>query len=257
MYIVDPLNKREILVRSRRGREVVKSYLRVILGGGGGIPKIIHQIYFDLGGGKLENNEIFRKSSEKFRSIRGYKYKLWDRESCERLIRDFGERIYNFYEGLRYDIQRLDFARLCILYKYGGIYFDLDMIPLRRSLRKLVEGRKYVFHNIRGIKPNYSYIENDIMGSVKGDNFWLELIEYCMSEYRRKEKMEIYEVWKGRFVLQTTGPKLISRFVRRYYPEIKPLRDVVYTKWNKDSRKKYIIMDLKLNTWVGKGGGWI
>ena len=98
------------------------------------------------------------------------------------------------------------------------------------------------------------YIENDIMGSVKGNKFWLELIEYCMSEYGRKERMKIYNVWKGRFVLQTTGPKLISRFVRMYYPEIKPLKNVVYTKWNRDSKKRYIIMDLKLNTWVGVGG---
>ena len=235
--IYNPKSNEMFDILSKKGRDIFKRYLREIIGGSNNIPKLIHQIYFDLGGGKLENNKLFKKSSDMFKKMKGYEYKLWDEESSERLIReDFGDRIYKFYKRLRYDIQRLDFVRLCILYKYGGIYFDLDMIPLKKSLKKLVKNREFVFHNIRYIKPNYSYIENDIMGSVKGKRFWLELIEYCMSEYKRKERMNIYNVWKGRFVLQTTGPKLISRFVRTYYPEITPLERVVYTKWNIDSK---------------------
>ena len=212
------------------------------------IPYIIHQIYWDLGNGNIEYNDIFYNSHQLFKSIDGFKYKLWDKSSCDNLIQTkFSALAYNFYMNLRYDIQRIDFARMCILYEYGGIYFDLDMIPIREFDNLL--NRDFLFHNIRYIRPNYSYIENDIMGSVKHHPFWLELIDYCQKEYNIKSQMNIYNVWKGRFVLQTTGPKLLSRFIKKHYSYIKPMK-LVYTKWNRDTMKGYYFKDLTLNMWV-------
>ena len=128
------------------------------------------------------------------------------------------------------------------------------MIPLR-NIGRLIKNKHYLFHNIRSVKKNYSYIENDFMGGKKGDLFWKELIEYCMREYLKKKKMKIYKKWKGRFVLQTTGPKMISRFVKKRYSERIPLQNIVYTKWNRDKKTGYYIQDLKLNSWVVKKGG--
>jgi len=212
------------------------------------IPKIIHQIYFDLGHGKLKDTRYY-KSHISFKKIKGFKYKLWNERECDNLVKNnFSKKIYNFYINLRFGIQKLELLRFCILYKYGGIYIDLDIYPLKNFNTLL--NRNILFHNIIPVKSNYAYIENDLMGSIKHNPFWLELIDYSMKQYKIKSKIKIYDSWKGRFVNQTTGPKMISRFVKKYYPNIKPLSSIVYTKFNKDNKKKYYFEDFNFNDWT-------
>ena len=211
------------------------------------IPKIIHQIYFDLGIGNIENNKVFFESHNKFKSLKDYKYILWNKKDCENLVKSDFNEYFDFYNNFRFEIQKIDFIRFCILYKYGGIYVDLDFLPLKNFDDLLVSD--IVFHNIRYIKPNYSYIENDFMGSKSNLTFWKKLMNYCYTEYNDKKNIKIYDIWKGRFILQTTGPKLISRFVKNNYNHIKPIT-ITFTKWNKDNETEYFFKDFKLNTWV-------
>jgi len=52
-------------------------------------------------------------------------YILWTDISVETLLRnEFGENILAFYESLRFLIEKVNFAKYCILYHYGGIYAD-------------------------------------------------------------------------------------------------------------------------------------
>ena len=133
------------------------------------IPKIIHQIYFDLGIGSIENNNTFFESHNKFKSLEEYKYILWTEKDCENLIKSDFNEYFDFYNNFRFEIQKIDFIRFCILYKYGGVYVDLDFFPLKNFDNLLLSD--IVFHNIRYMKPNYSYIENDFMGSKSNLTF--------------------------------------------------------------------------------------
>ena len=109
-----------------------------------------------------------------------------------------------------------------------------------------------VFHNVKDVHPNYSFIENDIMACGKGSNIMLAIINNQQQNYTEVCKKEIYNTWKIRFILQTTGPKYVSRIVKKYMKGYKPLNNIVYTKAHKDNYdiNDYYFMDYKTNSWI-------
>lgn len=216
------------------------------------IPKLIHQIYFNLTDREVEEIPLFAASIESCSRFPDYKHKLWTEQECLDLVTSDYPEYLDFYNSFRYEIQKIDFVRFCILHKYGGFYIDLDMFILK-SLDDLVTN-PYVFHNVRHVKPNWSYIENDFMGSKPMGKVWLHLMKFCKYCYEEKSDIEIYEQWKGRFVLQTTGPKMIARFMKEKLPKYKPMK-LVHTKHNVDSTEHYYIKDHKANTWINSQSG--
>tara|TARA_R100000808_G_scaffold5859_2_gene17698 strand:- start:2288 stop:2947 length:660 start_codon:yes stop_codon:yes gene_type:complete len=211
------------------------------------IPKIIHQIYFNLSNTVLADHKIFYQSHNICKKYTDYHYMLWSEKECEDLLNCEFPQYKDFYNNFRYEIQKIDFIRFCILYRYGGFYVDLDMFMLK-SFNELL-ARKVVFHNVRHVKPNWSFIENDFMGSVPKFQLWLDIMEKCVENYKDKEVIDIYKIWKGRFILQTTGPKFLSRFIQKKFPKFTPMK-LVYTKFQSDPKDGYYLQDYKLNTWI-------
>jgi mannosyltransferase OCH1-like enzyme len=61
----------------------------------------------------------------------GYKIKLFNDAMCEQFLLDqFSELHYSIFKFIPDGPIKSDFWRLCILYKYGGIYVDADIHPL-------------------------------------------------------------------------------------------------------------------------------
>jgi len=215
------------------------------------IEKKIHQIYFDFYGKTFEENKLFVESQKSFlNNCKGYEYKLWSEKECNDLVLQNFPQHYDFYINLRHKIQQVDFARCVILYCCGGLYADLDMICLK-PIEELLKNN-VVFHNVKDVHPNYSFIENDIMACRKGSNIMLAIINNQQQNYTDVCKKEIYNTWKIRFILQTTGPKYVSRIVKKYMKGYKPLNNIVYTKAHKDNYdiNDYYFMDYKTNSWV-------
>lgn len=184
------------------------------------IPKVIHQIYFDLNGG-IENKPLFVKSIHSYKScMPDYLHILWSRSDCERLIKNYMPKVFNFYKNLKYDIQRIDFAKFVIIYLYGGFYSDLDIIAnksfndlLRKNLIFYKHAKSNKKNPYNGKKEKYA---NDFFGSEKNSNLWLYVIKECIINYRTVASKPIYDIWKGRFVLQTTGPYFFTRAILKY-----------------------------------------
>jgi Mannosyltransferase OCH1 and related enzymes len=137
---------------------------------------------------------------------------------------------------MKYDIQRIDYIRFFILHKFGGFYIDLDMIAIK-PLNTLLKC-DMILNNINHLVTNHNeFVINDFMATKKQNSFMMFLIKAVPINYKQKENIEIYKVWKARFVVQTTGPKFISRMVKKYLPNYKPF-NVVWTKWRNDNWKK-------------------
>ena len=66
----------------------------------------------------------------------GYEYKFWNDSSAEALIRQEYPWFLSTWKSYSYPIQRADSLRYLILYRYGGIFLDLDL-HCRRSLGPL------------------------------------------------------------------------------------------------------------------------
>lgn len=93
------------------------------------IPKIIHQTWKD----KNLPPIIYKLVSENicFLKSQGYEYMFWTDEMILKLIAEEYPNFYNIYKLARTGVQKGDIARILLVYHYGGIYIDLDVLVLR------------------------------------------------------------------------------------------------------------------------------
>jgi mannosyltransferase OCH1-like enzyme len=116
-----------------------------------GIPKIIHQIWFQ-GQEFIPEHLISYQNSWKEKNP-NYQYMFWDENSIKDLIKkinvDWIKGTYDFFPLM---IQKIDFAKYIILYYIGGIYIDMDMKclnPLDSLLElQFVKDKKVILSNL-------------------------------------------------------------------------------------------------------------
>ena len=176
------------------------------------IPKLVHQIYwgFNDNGVLLKDIKEYKGAvdqNELYCLTNNIKYKMWNKKDIELLLVDKYPEYIDLYNEFRYDIQRADFIRYIILYEYGGVFIDCDVIFLKNCIPYDIFDREYFFVKSMGV------IYNAIIGSKKHNNiFKLILNEIEMSIYKQEE--EIYKTWKGRLVFQTTGQSMLKRVLK-------------------------------------------
>tara|TARA_B100000795_G_scaffold2296_1_gene1590 strand:+ start:4132 stop:4956 length:825 start_codon:yes stop_codon:yes gene_type:complete len=93
------------------------------------IPKIIHQTW--------KSNilppiikSIYDENVKKLKN-KGYEFRLWSDKDITNLINLHYPNFYNIYASARTGVQRGDISRIIIIYHYGGIYIDLDVLVMR------------------------------------------------------------------------------------------------------------------------------
>jgi len=88
------------------------------------IPKIIHQTW--------KTEEIPEKWKDAVHSCKiknpDYKYILWTDKRMEEFVKYKFPDFYKTYMGYPHHIQRCDAFRYLVLYIYGGIYLDMDIV---------------------------------------------------------------------------------------------------------------------------------
>ena len=93
---------------------------------------IIHQLYGLYRDGK-EMSPLFSLSSQAWQAYarrHHCEYILWSADEVDTLIQlEAPAWLITFYKDVRYHVQRVDIARFFILYKYSGLYADLDVFP--------------------------------------------------------------------------------------------------------------------------------
>ena len=161
------------------------------------IPTIIHQIwwqgYNNLPPNFKKNRDILIKNHDDF------EYKLWDEDSINQLILNNFINISNKINSLNLSIiQKIDIAKYLILYKYGGIYIDFDMIFVK-NIKPLFEnnGNNIIFFkinfNVNWIESLFLkiinkkiLINNGFMISPINKIFWIDLVEDCLNSCEKK-----------------------------------------------------------------------
>ena len=166
----------------------------------------VNQIFLTLQEGKNINDyPIYLKSNELFRNLTS-KYTLINDTKANNLMKKYPE-FYNMWKNVRYNIMKVDIVRFVILYHYGGFVADLDVFPNTSNLRNVVDETKFtIFTPSRRL--NY-----EILYTPKHNELCLQFLRYVKTQIEEKSKLKVYETWKGRYVLQTTGPKCFKRFL--------------------------------------------
>lgn len=123
------------------------------------IPKIIHQIW--LGPAKLPSN--YAAYMKECRDLHpDWEYKLWTNKEAA----DFDFPTKDLYLSARSYAEKADILRMEILYKYGGLYLDTDILCLK-PFDELLDYYEF----FAGVQSNLRYVnkfvvQNALVASV-------------------------------------------------------------------------------------------
>lgn len=168
------------------------------------IPKIIHQTW------KTERLPAWARRLYASWSTHNpdYQHWLWTDQDLRALIETDFPWFLDTYDSFPLTIQRVDAARYFILYKYGGVYADLDF-ECYKSLDDFTESDDSI---ILSKSSNIgSVVTNALMMSAPGQEFWLHLARRIQREPPRRA-LET----KAYYVLRSTGPLAVHRAAREF-----------------------------------------
>jgi hypothetical protein len=88
------------------------------------IPKCIYMCHKTI-----DNIKIYSQNWTKLNP--DWEIKLYDDEMCKQfLLNEYSQLHYDIFNYLNCGPIKSDFWRICVLYKYGGLYVDSDIEPL-------------------------------------------------------------------------------------------------------------------------------
>lgn len=179
--------------------------LRQILNDRGGtieIPRIIHQTWktSDI----PEEWEAYQQTWKTHHSR--WAYRLWTDEDYLPFVREHFPEFLQTFVDYSYQIQRVDAIRYLILFKYGGVYADMDMECLR-PVDELLANRAFVIAREPSVHAEWRGVEtllcNAFMASIPKHPFLAAIIDELKNT---NPKITFHAE-----VLQTTGPEMVAR----------------------------------------------
>lgn len=138
-------------------------------------------------------------------------YILTDDSDNRKLIDKYFPEYLRFYDSLTFNIERVDFARLAMMW-IGGVYADMDTFPIK-NIQPYVNASKIVF----GCEPEEhasliynkdKVICNALMISPPKKRFWKLLMRYIVAKYEHNYKP-----------VSNTGPIAITNFYEEFPEE--------------------------------------
>lgn len=185
------------------------------------IPQLIHQTW------KTQTVPAHWASSEaKYRALEaeGWTYKLWTDEDNRALIRDHFPWFLAHFDAYPYPIQRADAVRYFILYKFGGIYSDLDIQP-KANFTAFYQMYRHADLALPSTKSGNGFgtqnLSNCFMMSAPVCPFWPLVWEHLQDPFRFAAGWKRVLANSHHFrVLFTTGPGIINDAAAHYKGEI-------------------------------------
>lgn len=167
-------------------------------------PKIIHQTW------KTKNLDENQKKWQKtiLDTYPDYEYKLWDDEDIENFVKNEFAWYYDTWKKLNPFIKKIDTVRYMWMYKFGGIYFDLDMIVYKRMDHLLDDKPGSAFiptcHSIPYWFRDWDCASPAVLASYPGNSIWIDMLKQVEKDIDRP-------------VLYCTGPRGLSNLLREIH----------------------------------------
>jgi len=166
------------------------------------IPKVIHQTWKTA-----EIPDDWKVAVESCKRMNpSFKHYLWTHETMDQFMKTHYPSHYTLYRSYPYDIQRCDAFRYFVLYTYGGVYLDLDIV-CNQSLDPLLQ---YDLVLARSYTPGSSFTNAFYMVSPKHP-----FIKHCMDQLSKTSKDYNY-LGKHLHVINSTGPSFLSSRLKDY-----------------------------------------
>lgn len=215
----------------------------------------VSQIFLKLYPDKtIEDFPLFVDSSKRFKALT-CKYRIIDDKQADKLMSKYKE-FYPMWKNARYDIMKVDILRFIVLYEYGGVVADLDVLPLTKNLNIIVEDIPTDKVIIYTPKHRFNY---EVIVSPPKNEIFIEFLRYVKEQIKEKSVMKVYDVRKGRFVLNTTGPRSFKRFVDKHKEhfimrEMNRLMTDADLKYTIKNKKRFPFITFQTSTWLDSVG---
>lgn len=112
-----------------------------------------------------------------------------------------------------------DLARVEILYRFGGVYMDCDIVPFKPLGDFMTDLDLVAFYENEEIKPGQ--INNCVMGSHPKHPVWIDIINFYKTLKPPK---------KNTWVANYTGPVAITPYLKKYKATALPSK-IFYPEW--------------------------
>jgi len=180
------------------------------------IPRITHQIWFQ---GWDVIPEKFKKNSETLATLNPtYKHMQWDETSLRHECGKLGQEVVAKFDSFSLMIQKIDLGRYVVLYNYGGITVDTDMVSLKPIDETPGIETDALIVSMAGFPYNWLGYANNALLIAKAHHFIIqEIIQTIVSNTTSSE--DIYN---------TTGPLLINNIITKYPDSIIKLHNRYY-----------------------------
>lgn len=171
------------------------------------IPKLIHQTY------KNENlPQIYKECQQEVKRLNpDYEYRFHTDDDIDKFVKEDFPEYYSSFKKLPRHIMRIDMVRYFWMYKYGGIYLDMDYMPFK-PFDDILQHRVVIPCNKENESGKPICLGNCIFASEAGHPFWKTLIDTLLTG-DRSNVSDDKEVADGK---NGTGPGFVFHMWKRY-----------------------------------------
>lgn len=170
------------------------------------IPKIIHQTWRN----KNLKNDCFEACVKSIKNKhKDYQYKFYTDQDCREIIKKDFQEFLQVYDSIT-PVEKADLFRYLIVYKYGGIYLDIDCYCVR-NFDDLIKDADFVAGYEQGWKVD------DIMrytqwafAAKRNHPILLECAYRCKSNH-----LGCSDMW----TLKKTGPTMWTKVINQFKNE--------------------------------------
>jgi mannosyltransferase OCH1-like enzyme len=208
----------------------------------GAVPKIIHQFWFGLESPNMP--ESWSSNFEAWSTLHPeWVHVLWSGEESEECVKINEPAFYDTYLNYKYNIQRIDAVRYCMLKRFGGLYVDLDMKPLKPIDPFITCGDSYVMWS--AFSPGV--YTNALFATTKGASLMDEMITY-MTNYIK----EWWMIAKFLTVMHTTGPSAFTQVIKVHKENISVLPVTLFNnEYNAKKNEDKVVLNSYGCSWHG------
>jgi len=138
-----------------------------------------------------------------------YTYMLWTDDSMKTFVKETYPEVYPTYASYPHQIQRCDAFRYLVLYKYGGIYLDMDII-CKKPLDFL-------------LKYDAVFARSSNVGTCYTNSFFMIIpshpfMKYCIAQLP-SHSSNYACCGKHLHVMNSTGPYFLTNMCEKYTVE--------------------------------------
>lgn len=139
-----------------------------------------------------------------YNALPGIDYRLMTDEDIMLFMMTHFPQYIDKFLALEYAIQRVDVFRVAYIYKYGGIYSDLDIVPQKDIRKYLQNGEFFVLPsaNVPSVFTNAFFAARH-----PGNKFLGDLLEHMDGS------TEWWQLDKHQKVMHSTGPNMFTKFL--------------------------------------------